>query len=209
MQLVKQHGTKAWKKIASEMKTKSIKQCWTRYSLEKQRSQTSMCKWNPAEDSKLMQLVMEQRGRKDWEKIASEMKTKSKTQCETKYKSEKRKLGRRKKGVKAKNRWTDAEIAKLDSLVKEYVNKWTKIAKEIGTKNRDACKMKFGHMNKVTPNKQEMKTRSVQKSWTNAEIAKLERLRKKHETNWKKIAQELSRTEASVMSKVHYMENSK
>ena len=209
MQLVKQHGTKAWKKIASEMKTKSMKQCYTKHLNETKKLQSSKSEWTPAEISKLMQLVMEQRGRKDWKKIASEIKTKSKTQCVIKYHSEKRKLGRRKKGIKAKNRWTDAEIAKLERLVKKHGTNWKKIAQEIGTKNRDACQAKFNHMNKVTPNKQKMKMRSVQKSWTDAEIAKLERLHKKHGTNWKKIAQELSRTKASVMSKVHYMENSK
>lgn len=165
--------------------------------------------WTPAETSQLMQLV-KQHGTKDWKKIASEMKTKSIKQCRDKYKPIKSKLRRRKKGVKAKNRWTDAEESKLDSLVKKYGNKWDKIAKEIG-KTQSSCRTKFWNMNKITPNKQEMKMKSVpkKKAWTDAEIAKLERLLKKYGTNWKKIAQELSRTETSVKGKLYLMENSK
>ncbi|GFH54488.1 hypothetical protein CTEN210_10964 [Chaetoceros tenuissimus] len=202
LQLVNKYGTKDWEKIASEMETKSRDQCRTKYRYEKQSLPAS--KWTQAEVSKLLQLVQEH-GTK-WKRIASEMKTKSESQCVVRYRSEQQKLARQKRGLKVKAyiSWTDAEESKLLQLVKKHGRKWKKIAKEMGKGSDRALAKKFRNMKKRTQKPQEKKTRSAHKPWTNAEISKLDRLRKEGK-KWREIAKELdSRTVESVKGAFEY-----
>lgn len=137
------------------------------FSIRKVKNQK---KWNKEEDKLLIQLAKKY-NEKNWKEISSQFNNKNPLQCFSRYK-------RIRPGIK-KGSWKKEEDEQIIKLVKKYGNAWSKISREIKTRNGKQIRDRY--LNVLDP--------SVNKDkFTYSEDVYLLKLFNKHGPKWAVIA---------------------
>lgn len=137
------------------------------FSIRKVKNQK---KWNKEEDKLLIQLAQKY-NEKNWKEISSKFNNKNPLQCFSRYK-------RIRPGIK-KGTWKKEEDEQIIKLVKKYGNAWSKISREIKTRNGKQIRDRY--LNVLDP--------SVNKDkFTYSEDVYLLKLFNKHGPKWAVIA---------------------
>lgn len=104
--------------------------------------------WTRDEENTLLELIREH-GDKNWVTISKLMKTRTRTQCRLKYSQMKinqnanpRSESSSEEGFR-KGRWTDEENELFTKLLEKYGRKWALISKEMKTRTRLQCSIKY------------------------------------------------------------------
>jgi hypothetical protein len=154
--LIKEHGDRAWGLISQAMKNRTPMQCLQRY----QRSHNSsllLNKWTPDEDEKLAAAVL-RFGDRNWAQVASYLRGRTDQQCLHRY------TKTIDKSIKA-GRWSLQEDARLCVAVAAYGNKaWSSIQRHVPSRTDVKCRERY--MNILNP-------QISLHPWTPAEDAKL------------------------------------
>ena len=137
------------------------------FSIRKVKNQK---KWNKEEDILLVQYT-QQYNEKNWKEIASKFYNKNPLQCFSRYK-------RIKPGIK-KGTWKKDEDIKILQLVQKHGKAWSKISREIKTRNGKQIRDRY--LNVLDPNINKNK-------FTYTEDCRIINLYKKHGAKWAIIA---------------------
>lgn len=137
------------------------------FSIRKVKNQK---KWNKEEDLLLVQYT-QQYNEKNWKEIASKFYNKNPLQCFSRYK-------RIKPGIK-KGTWKKDEDIKILQLVQKYGKAWSKISREIKTRNGKQIRDRYLNVLDPTINKNK---------FSYAEDCRIISLYKKHGAKWAVIA---------------------
>ena len=137
------------------------------FSIRKVKNQK---KWNKEEDILLVQYT-QQYNEKNWKEIASKFYNKNPLQCFSRYK-------RIKPGIK-KGTWKKDEDIKILQLVQKYGKAWSKISREIKTRNGKQIRDRY--LNVLDPNINKNK-------FSYTEDCRIINLYKKHGAKWAVIA---------------------